>query len=120
VYLRERHAQRVGVEARQLPEAADYAGHSGVLHVNPHTPDLFRKGLVDTSDRFRIDMCFWEMFQHARRLAFATFALLSIPAFHGVHNPDPNVSLPAVAKAYERTQEMQQIFMALVAGASAE
>lgn len=120
VHLRERHAQRLGVEARQLPEAADYAGHSGVLHVNPHTPDLFRKGLVDAADTFRIDMCFWEMFQHARRLAFATFDLLSTPAFHGAHNPDPNVSLPSVAKAYERTQEMQQIFMALVVGASAE
>jgi hypothetical protein len=81
VHLRERHARRVGVEARQLPEAADYAGHSGVLHVNPHTPGLFRKGLVEASDTFRIDMCFWKCFNTRDGWRSPRLTSLALPRF---------------------------------------
>jgi hypothetical protein len=113
--MRQREANRLGIPVRDLAGHADYKGHSLALHVTPSRSPLTRKGLVEDSDLlFGSDMAFWELFFHARRFVFALHELLNHPRFAGILNPDPSAALPKVASAYERTQEMQAMFFALL------
>jgi hypothetical protein len=114
VELRKRHADRLGKRPQDMPEATDYAGHSMVLHVNPRELPIAQKGMVGPGAGFSVDMCFWEMFQHARRLVVVAHALLKTPEFVGVRNPEPTTQLPAIADAWVRTQQMQEVFFAIL------
>jgi hypothetical protein len=69
--LRQLHANRLGVKPQDLPENADYQAHSVGLHVTPFReipPFGGRDMIVDSSDPFAVDACFWELFRHARSL----------------------------------------------------
>lgn len=96
-------------------EAVDYAAHSEALHVTPGQHPLASKGLGD-GDSFRDDAGFWEMFQHAHRLINAIEALWDSA---GGGPLDRRVDdLEAFRSAWERTQEMQAIYVALLQGAA--
>jgi hypothetical protein len=77
--LRELHAKRIGVRKEDLPESTDYKAHSIGLHVTPFRevpPFGSRDMIVDSSDPFAVDACFWEMFMHARSLFGELWGLL--------------------------------------------
>ncbi len=117
--LRQRHAGRLGVTVEKLPEHTDYKGHSVVLHVTPARTPFHAKGLSSSEVPFGVDMAFWDIFQHAHRLLFTIHDLLLTEQFAAVENPDPHDMLPLVRSGFERTQEMQAIFLALLNAAQA-
>lgn len=112
--LRQRHASRRGQRPEDLPEATDYKAHSRFLHVTPWPTQFALKGLTSARGLFAVDMCFWEMFEHARRLILILHRLFASGRFPGVRNPDPETKLPKFKIGWQRTQEMQQIYLAMM------
>lgn len=114
VVLRQRYANRFGNKPEDMAEAVDYKGHSMFLHVSPIPYPFGGNGISKSNDVFVADTCFWDMFEHARRLVFIIHEL--VKQFHpdATYNPVPNDELPEIREAWERTQEMQSIFLALV------
>jgi|tagenome__1003787_1003787.scaffolds.fasta_scaffold20358553_2 hypothetical protein len=55
----------------------DYAAHSEALHVTPPRPGLpfEERGLVENDHLWVLDVPFWEMYEHARRLGNAVLRL---------------------------------------------
>lgn len=91
----------------------DYAAHSEALHVSPRKL-VFAKGVQPEDDGgFLRDSGFWEIFEHARRLLFAIDQLRG--RFPGVawDTVAATDDLAAFISAWERTQEMQAIFLAI-------
>jgi hypothetical protein len=66
--LRKRKAARLGIEPSELSDVADYRGHSTMLHVNPIVHPFGSKGLSQEAIDVNADMCFWDIYQHARNL----------------------------------------------------
>jgi hypothetical protein len=118
--LRQRHANRQGKQPQDLSEATDYKGHSIFLHVNASSSPFAMKGLASANVPFGIDICFWEMFEHARRLVLVLHGLLETGRFPKARNPDPETKLPKFKEGWQRTQEMQQIFLALIEAAKTD
>lgn len=115
--LRQRHARRLGKEPQNLAEAADYRGHSMFLHVSPHRNPFGGPGLRDPQVPFADDSGFWEIFEHGRRVLFALHQLRRKVA-RGAKSPSgPERGLKKFRDAWQRTQEMQAIFIALLQAA---
>jgi hypothetical protein len=99
---------------RYHPHRADYAAHSEALHVTPQSHPFASRGIASDQDGLLADLGFWEMFEHARRLLVAVDPLhdsLGDAAVDGLGRLD---SLKAMEAAWERTQEMQALFLALL------
>ncbi len=99
---------------RYHPHRADYAAHSEALHVTPQSHPFASRGIASDQDGLLADLGFWEMFEHARRLLVAVDSLhdsLGDAAVDGLGRLD---SLKAMEAAWERTQEMQALFLALL------
>jgi hypothetical protein len=111
--LRKRHARRSRTKPQDVGEATDYKGHSMFLHVSP-VPHPFGWTDFSEDDEFGADSSFWEIFEHARRFLFIAHKLVEQTFPSAPYNPDPAKDLPKVKKAWERTQEMQAIFLALI------
>lgn len=115
--IRERLKEEGG--ERYDPHRADYAAHSEALHVTPLSHPFASRGIASDQDSLLADLGFWEMFEHARRL------LVAIDALHDRVGEDFGdhvrrlESLMAVELAWERTQEMQALFLALVEASQA-
>ncbi|WP_148273325.1 hypothetical protein [Stigmatella aurantiaca] len=116
--LRQRHADRLGKKAQDLSEAVDYKAHSQMLHVTPRLHPLGSFGIADDasgSDLLGDAACFWEMYEHARRVLWA--------AYHFAKALGPDVTLASPEEfidfrdGWERTNQMQSIFLALIQGA---
>jgi len=117
--LRRRQAARLGVKREDLPETTDYRGHSRSLHVSPKSFPWERKGIVSKeSDEFMTDMCYWEMFGHAKSIAIVVTNLAAALAPGKKIGWDVSTELPRVAKAYEAVMQMQSIFLALLKAAN--
>jgi len=115
--LRQRHARRLGREPQDLAEAADYRAHSMFLHVSPHRNPFGGPGLNDSKVPFADDSCFWEIFEHGRRIVFALHRLRRKVA-RGVKSPSgPERGLKKFRDAWQRTQEMQALFLAMLQAA---
>lgn len=112
--LRQKHANRLGVRVDQLSESIDYKGHSRFLHVTP-MPSMFGgPGLTAPWMPFGDDACFWEMYEHGRRILFAVHHLRRKLARH-VRSPwGPWRGLRAFRRGWRATQEMQAIAKAFV------
>lgn len=95
--LRQRHANRLGKQPQDLPEASDYRGHSMSLHVSPYRNLFGGPGLSNPTMPFGDDSCFWEIFEHGRRMLFAAHSsdakLLATLRAHGVPNVHSNNSV---------------------------
>jgi hypothetical protein len=112
VDVRRRLAQegigKIGAHA----ESVDYSAHSAALHVNPRIQPLAEKGFV-ANRGFDSDAGFWEVFEHARRLLIALDRIMEMPD-DGSFDDVPNLEdLGDVKDAWERTQQMQTMFLAL-------
>ena len=83
------------------------------LHVGPHLNPFGISGLTEESNEFVTDSCFWEIFEHARRLLIAIHTLAETlqPSLMADHNPE---ELERLGTAWVRTQEMQQIWQQLI------
>jgi hypothetical protein len=103
--LRRRHAQRAS--ATSQGESVDYKLHSILLHVSPLQPlgGLAAHGIVTTDEAPGSELCFWEIFEHARRLAQAITDLAK-----AVSPPlellDPKGKHPNLVAAWDRSQAM--------------
>jgi hypothetical protein len=75
--LRERHAQRLGKRVEELPEASDYKGHSMFLHVSPQRNPFADPGIDKENSFVKADSCFWEIFNHAQRILYISYQLIS-------------------------------------------
>ncbi len=104
--------QEAGVEEfSRSVEGLDYKAHSAALHVSPQTPMIGHKGR--TEDGWAIDSGFWEMFEHGRRIIEAIMVCrVGFGAEPGDDDDEPRGD--RFAGAYERTREMQEMFMAMV------
>lgn len=113
--LRQRFANHVGMPVDKMSEATDYKGHSRFLHVGPHQNPFGVSGSTREEAGFATDSCFWEIFEHARRLLIAIDALAEEvqPSLLEQHSPE---QLESLGKAWVRTQEMQQIWQQLIVG----
>ncbi|MGH7923232.1 MAG: hypothetical protein ACREQH_01420 [Candidatus Binatus sp.] len=112
--LRQRQAARLGIKPEDAGEARDYKAHSGALHVMPHPMPLGGKGFAPDKDTFGRDMCFWEMFEHGRRLIWQMYRLKHrvAPRMKGVASPQRGMK--AFRDGWRLTQEMQSVFIALL------
>ena len=115
--LRQRHAQRLGKAPQDLGEATDYKAHSQSLHVTPRASPFGGPGLAGATLPFAEDSCFWEIFEHGRRLLFAVHYLRRKLARHVPSPRGPERGLPRVRDAWRRTQEMQSMYVALLKAA---
>ncbi|WP_147452189.1 hypothetical protein [Corallococcus sp. CA041A] len=115
--LRQRHADRLGKEVQDVSEAVDYKAHSQMIHVTPRPHPLASVGITDDAsgiDPFSSDACFWEMYEHARRVLWAAYQ------FAKALSPDAALASPeefnSFRTGWERTSEWQSIFFALIQG----
>ncbi len=112
--LRQRHAARLGKQPQNLGEASDYQAHSMFLHVSPYHNPFGGPGLIESTLPFARDMCFWEIFEHGRRLLLAAHRLRRKVASHIKSPRDQQRGLRHFRDAWHRTQEMQSIWSALL------
>ena len=115
--LRQPHAKRLGSRPEDVAEASDYRGHSMWLHVSPYPHPFGGTGFSGPEGPFDTDLCFWEMFEHGRRVLFEAHRLRRKAAPHIKSPWGPWRGLKEFRDAWQRTQEMQAIWMALVAPA---
>lgn len=111
--LRQRHAQRIGRQPQDLGEALDYRAHSELLHVSPYESPFGVRGLGRAEIVFG-DACFCEIFEHARRLLFECHRLRRKLARHVRSPAGPLRGLKKVRDAWERTRQLQAIWLALL------
>jgi hypothetical protein len=99
-------------------ESLDYQAHSEALHVGPHQHPVAAKGF--SMDRgWDGDAGFWEIFEHARRLHRAIRRITDTLAPNSDANRLATQDLCDVKDAWQRTQEMQAVYVAILK-ASAE
>lgn len=112
--LRQLHAKRLGVKPQDVPGYTDYQGHSIGVHVTPFSefpPFGSRDMIVDPSDPFAVEACFWEILGHAHSL------LTTLRAFLGddYSRPEENKRLRAFLDAYTEIKKSQDLYYAILA-----
>ena len=112
--LRRRHARRLGREPSDLGEHHDYRGHSMMIHVSPYAHPFGGTGFTGPGGPFDTDVCFWEMFEHGRRILFEAHRLRRKLARHIKSPWGPRRGFKHFRDGWQRTQEMQAIWMALI------
>ncbi|MFE9813287.1 hypothetical protein [Streptomyces sp. NPDC005548] len=91
----------------------DYQAHSAALHVGPHQHPVAAKGF--SADRgWDGDAGFWEIFEHARRLHRAIRRVTNTLAAESAADLLAARELHDVQDAWQRTQEMQAVYLALL------
>ena len=116
--LRQRHAKRIGSQPEDVAEAHDYRMHSRLLHVSPYPHPFGGTGFSGPEGRFDTEVCFWEIFDHARRLLFEAHRLRRKLARH-IRSPwGPWRGLRQFRDAWERTQEMYALWLAAIEATS--
>jgi len=81
---------------------------------------LVRRGFAEERLPFESDFGFWEIFEHARRLALILDAFIRKTAPKAVTWLELEKELPLFWEAYNRAMEMQSIFQALLETAMKE
>ena len=112
--LRQRHAKRLGMQPEDVAEASDYRVHSMWIHVSPYRHPFGGTGFSGPEGPFDTEVCFWEMFEHGRRVLFAAHRLRRKLIRH-IRSPwGPWRGLKQFRDAWQRTQAMEAILTALV------
>jgi hypothetical protein len=111
--LRERHAKHLGCKPESVAERFEYKLHSEMLHVAPPNAlnDFAPKGFAQVSTLEAAEFGFWEIFEHARRLAFELHHLGEALAGAAWTGPDPKTALPHLRSSYNRTQVVLALFI---------
>lgn len=94
-------------------DESDYRGHSVGLHVTPsNTP--FSTKTSGAQLLFGVDMAFWDIFDHARRIVLVLDMMFSERGIGPKPIDDPNRDLLAIKEGWARTLHIQRIFMTLL------
>lgn len=110
------HRARVGAYASSA-EAPDYRAHRQALHVRPGRHPVADKGF--SAERgWNGDAAYWEIFEHHRRLRDAIASLVRTVSAGSDAERLATCELPAVRSAWERTQEMQAMYVLLLLAAT--
>jgi hypothetical protein len=112
--LRQLHAKRLGVKPQDLPEHADYQGHSIGVHVTPfaETPPFGTRDMIaDCSDPFAVDACFWEIFGHAHSLLTR---LLDFLGGSSSSNFEKDKRLQRFAQAHGEIKKSQALYYGIL------
>lgn len=99
-------------------EPADYEAHSAALHVSPYQHPILSKGFSAEQGWWQADAGFWEIFEHARRLLHAVRRLASTSSPGSTAERLAGEDLTDMQDAWQRTQEMQTIYLALLQAAT--
>jgi hypothetical protein len=118
--LRQRYAKTLGKQPEDVSEATDYKAHSRAVHVGPRQELFGGKGFAKNEVPFAEDMCFWEMFEHGRRLIWAIDQLKRLLAPRLTSLPSLRNGLKAFRDGWQRTQEMQAMFFAILEASKEE
>jgi hypothetical protein len=94
--------------------------HSQLLHVTPAVSPLGARGIGVEQHPFALDLCFGELFEHARRILFEAFDLLKAVVTDNLNVPCPRTELPKASEAWIYTQVMLGVSLAVLAGANAK
>jgi hypothetical protein len=111
--LRSRYARALKVAPQDVEGYADYKGHSMFLHVTPRNNPFGNKGITTMDDAFLVDSCFWDIFEHARRIIRIVHLVRRRLAPQQRTGPNPMRSLKDVRQAWRATQEMKDFFFFL-------
>jgi len=117
--LRKRYADRLRCEVKDLPETGDYNAHSTFLHVNPDRSPFGGPGLCSDQDAFSVDVCLFEIFEHALRLLLQLHALRRRIAPR-LRAPTVRKGLRRVRRAWKSTQVLHMIFRGMIEVAAEE
>jgi hypothetical protein len=111
--VRERHAKRLGIKVDDMSDNANYELHSGMLHVNPSNiiDDFAPKGFTQVPHLEGAEFCFWEIFEHAKRLVFALHELGAVIVGSSWTVLDPKTDLPNLRNAHARTWAVLALFL---------
>lgn len=104
-----------GVISFDQARTVDYAGHSASLHPAPPQNPFVAKNPSGQNEPFGIDAGFWDFFEHARRLLHA-FERLPVAEQLGPPSAT-NDKLAVFRDAWERTQQMQAMAVAILTAA---
>jgi hypothetical protein len=118
--LRQREANRRGIDSGMLQDAADYKNHSRELHVTKGSYRSVPRGIDSTFDRtsdLHADMGIWELFWHSRNLFFAINDLYLAAGGHGDHVADADPYVTAWNAAQEaKTEYVEWVVEAIKSG----
>ena len=112
--LRNRHAAREGILPQDMSEAKDYRAHSIFLHVTPFRSPFGGPGLMPPLIPFGEDACFWDMFEHGRRVLFECHRLRRKLASYIKSPWGLERGLKKFRNGWRGTQEMQQVVFVLL------
>lgn len=98
-------------------DAPDYRAHSEALHVRPGRHPIAGKGFSAESG-WNGDAAFWEIFEHARRLLRAVARTTESLAPGDEADAIAHSTLDLVDSAWQRTQEMQTVYVAILEASS--
>jgi hypothetical protein len=94
---------------------ADYRGHSLALHPAPPIAPLMSRGQEALSrEPFGVDSGYWELFEHARRILIAIDRYAQAQGMADIRAIVDLDRLTKVRSGWERTQEMQAIYLAML------
>jgi len=94
-------------------QSLDYQAHSAALHVSPHRHPVAAKGF-SIEQGWAGDAGFWEIFGHAGRLQTAIRRFVGAICPASPVDDVANHESPDVQDAWKRTQEMQDIYLAVL------
>jgi len=93
--------------------SVDYKAHSESLHVTPPAHPFFGKGYAPT-DQWAQDACFWDIFEHARRIFEAIEILRDMRAASDWGDVPHTKHLEKVRDAWVRTRQLQALYVGLI------
>jgi hypothetical protein len=96
----------------------DYRAHSESLHVSPPVHPFFGKGYTPANELTQA-ACFWEMFEHARRILEAIEIIRDMRAGSDWGDIPHTKELEKVRDAWIRTRRLQAMYVALIQAPSA-
>ena len=113
--LRRRYAELADLDdVKDVPGYRDYKAHSAFLHVTPMKNPFGNRGLATGDEIFGGDACFWDFFEHAKRIVFLIHLVRKRLAPRVRRGPHPTSGLPIVREAWRSTQKVNQIFFLLL------
>src|SRR5437867_3438409 len=103
--------RQLGLPLSNMPDTADYRGHSAVLHVNPVTSPFGNRGLSREPIDVGADACFWDIYRHAWNLFKVILELFGrFGEARDVQGWKPP-TVDRFTQQYEETMQMQGVMI---------
>lgn len=115
--LRQRYAASKERTASDMPEADDYRGHSGLIHVLPYENFIVGATPGEAADALGSIVCLYDIFEHARRF-FAAVGQLSDRL--ELHCPTPESFLKVAPVVWQECQGLWEQVAPILEGPESE